>query len=103
MAGGTEARFNLLQKGLNSYTSLGFCAWYIIVYSIPSYNINSTYIKKIKALFQAKKGFKTARLRGTGALPQSGLEVDLTGSANKGVTLAEESQQQHSQEVAKHS
>ena len=53
-------------------------------------------------MFQAKKGSKTTRLRETGALLQAGLEVDLTGAARQRARLTEESQQQHSQGVAKH-
>ena len=60
---------------------------------VPGYNINSTWIKKMKALFQAKKGSKTARLRGMSALPQARLKVYPTGAAKKEVRLAEESQQ----------
>jgi len=55
VAGGTEARFNLPQKVPNFHTSLGFCAWYVIVDSVPDYNKNNTCIKQIKAMFQAKK------------------------------------------------
>jgi len=62
MAGGTEARFNLPQKVPNSYANLLFCAWYIIANSVPGYNINNTCIKKIKVMFQAKKGYKSTHL-----------------------------------------
>jgi len=51
-------------------------------------------------MFQAKKGSKTTRLKGTSEL-QAGLEVDPTGAAGQGTRLAEESQQQRSQGVAK--
>ena len=96
-----EARFNLSQKVPNSFTCVGFCAWYVTTDFVPDYNINSTYIKKIKAFLQANKGTKTARLRGTGALPQAGLIVDPTGAVRQGARLAEESQQQYSQGVMK--
>ena len=75
--------------------------WYVIADSIHDYIIYSTCIKKIKASLQAKKGSKTSRSRGTGALPQVGLKADPTGSARQGARLAEKSQPQHSQEVAK--
>jgi len=64
VAGGMEARFNLRQKVLNSYASLEFCTWYVIADLVPGYNINSTCIKKIKAMLQAKKGSKSTRLKG---------------------------------------
>ena len=50
VVGGKEARFNVPQKTLNSYTGLGFCAWYVIAYSVLGYNINNTCIKWIKAM-----------------------------------------------------
>jgi len=89
MAGGTEARFNLSQKVLNSYTSLKFCVWYVIADSVPGYNINSTCVKKIKAMSS-----KTIRLRGTDELLLAALEVDPTGAARYGAKPTEESQQQ---------
>jgi len=88
-----EARFILPQKIPNSYASLEFCAWYVIAYSVPGYNINNTCIKWIKAMFQAKKGFKTTRLRGTDELLQTELEVDPAGAAGHEARPAEESQQ----------
>ena len=51
VAEGTKARFNLPQKISNSYASLRFYAWYVIADSVPGYNINSTCIKQIKAMF----------------------------------------------------
>ena len=51
VVGGTEARFNLPQKTTNSYTSLGYCAWYMIADSVLEYNINNTSIKRINAMF----------------------------------------------------
>ena len=80
VAGGMEAKFNLPQKVPNSYASLEFCAWYIIADSVPSYNINSTCIKWIKAMFQVKKGSKTTHLKGMDEFLQAELEVDLTGT-----------------------
>ena len=52
-------------------------------------------------MFQAKKVSKTTHLRGTSRLLQDEIEVDPTGAARQGARLAEESQQQCSQEVAK--
>jgi len=80
VAKGTEVRFNLPQKISNSYASLGFCAWYIIANSVSGYNINSTCIKWIKAMFQVKKGSKTTHLKGMDEFLQAELEVDLTGT-----------------------
>jgi len=77
-----------------SFTSLGFCAWYVIADFVPGYNIISTCIKKIKALSQAKKGPKAVHLKGTCALPQVGLLVDPMGVVGQRARLAEESQQQ---------
>jgi len=50
---------------------------------------------------QVKKGSKTARSRGTCALAQAGLELDPTGAVGPGARLAEESQQERLQGVAK--
>jgi len=72
---GTEARFKLPQKTPNSYTSLGFCAWYVIANSVSGYNINNTCIKRINAMFQAKKGCKNTRLKGMDEFLQAELEI----------------------------
>jgi len=97
---GTEVRFNLPQKVPNSYASLGFCAWYVIADSVPGYNINSTCIKRIKAMFQTKKGSKSTRLKGMDEFLHTELKADPTGAAGHGARPTEESHQ-HSQRVAK--
>ena len=102
MAGGTGASFNLPQKVPNSYVRIRFCSRYVIMDSIPGYNVNSTSIKQIKDRFQAKKGFKTTHLRGTSKILQADLEVNPTGATGQEARLAEESQQQRSQGVTKH-
>ena len=56
------ARFNLPQKVPNSCANLEFYAWYVIANLVLGYNINSTCIKKIKAMFQANKGSKSTHL-----------------------------------------
>jgi len=81
------------QKVQNSYASLRFCAWYIIADSVPGYNINSICVKKIKAMFQAKKGSKSTRLKGMGEFLQSELEDDPTGAAGHEKKPTEESHQ----------
>ena len=45
------------------------------------YNINSTCIKWIKAMFQAKKGSKNTRLKGMDEFLQAEFEADPTGAA----------------------
>ena len=89
VAGGIEARFNRSQKILNSYASLGFCAWYVIANSVPGYNINNTYIKQIKVIFQAKKGSKNTHLKGMDEFLQAELEADPTRVAGHGVRPTE--------------
>ena len=84
VVGGTEARFNLSQKVPNSYVSLRFCAWYVISDSVPDYNINNTCIKKIKAMFQAKKGSKSTHMKGMGEFLQAEREADPTGAHDTG-------------------
>ena len=69
------------QKVPNSYASLRFCAWYVIENSVPGYNIKNTCIKKIKAMFQAKKGSKSTHLKGMGEFLQAEREADPTGAA----------------------
>ena len=59
----------------------------------PGYNINSTYIKKIKAMFQAKKGSKSTRLKGMGEFLQAELAADPTGAVRHEEKPAEESHQ----------
>ena len=76
VAGGTEARLNLPQKIPNSCSSLRLCAWYVIADSVPEYNINNNCIRRIKAMFQAKKGSKYTRLKGMDEFLQIELEVD---------------------------
>ena len=88
-------------EGTDSYASLGFSAWYIIADLVPGYNVSSTFIKRNKAMFQAKKGSKTTRLRGTSELLQAGLEVDPIGVARHRARLVEESQQQYTQGIMK--
>ena len=95
------ARFNLPQKVPNSYAILRFCAWYVIVNLVSGYNINSTCIKKIKAMFQAKKSSKSTRLKGMGEFLQAELEADPTGAAGHGEKVAEESHQLGSRGVVK--
>ena len=74
VVGGTEARFNVPQKTPNSYASFGFCARHVIAYSVPQYNINKC-IRRIKAMFQVKKGSKNTRLRGMDEFLQAELEI----------------------------
>ena len=101
MARGTEERFILQQKVLNSDASLRFCTWYIIADSVPSYSINYTCIKKIKAMFQAKKGSKSTHLKGMSEFLQTELELDPTEPAGHGEKSAKESHQGGSWRVAK--
>jgi len=68
-------RFNLSQKISNSYASLEFCAWYVIVDSLSRYNINNTYIRQIKDMFQARKGSKNTRLKRMDEFLQAELEA----------------------------
>ena len=77
-------RFNLPHKVSNSYARVGFCAWYMIADSIPGYNINITCIKRIKAMFHAKKGFKTTHLKGMDEFIQAELEANPTEDARHG-------------------
>ena len=84
VAGLMEARFNLPQKVLNSYASLRFYTWYVIADSVPGYNINSTCIKKIKSMFQAKKGSQSTRLKGMGEFLQTEIKADPTGVVGHG-------------------
>jgi len=90
-AEGTEARFNLSQKIPNSYTSLGFYAWYAIANSVPGYNINNACIRRIKAMLQAKKGSKNTRLKGMDEFLQAELEIGQTVAARHKKKPAEES------------
>jgi len=64
VARGTEVRFNLPQKIPNSYASFRFCAWYVIVESVPGHNKNNTFNRQIKIIFQARKGSKNIRPKG---------------------------------------
>jgi len=52
---------NLQPSAENSqpYTTPGFCTWYAIAVSVPEYNINSTCIKEIKAMYSNKNSKKT--------------------------------------------
>jgi len=88
------ARFNLPQKTPNSYASIGFCVWHIIANLVPGYNRNNTCIKKIKALYQAKKGSKNTRLKRMNEFLEAELEVGQAKTADisgYGEEIAEES------------
>ena len=88
-------------EGTELLCSLEFCAWYVIADSVPSYNINNTCIKRIKAMFQAKKGSKNTCLKGMDEFLQTELEVNPTRATRHGEKPAEESRQKCSQGVAK--
>ena len=75
VVGGSEERYNLPQKTPNSYTSLGFCAWYVIVDSVSGYNINNTCVKRIKSMFKAKKGSKNTHLKEMDEFLQAELKI----------------------------
>ena len=89
-----EWRSDLTSRRRNElYTSLKFYACYVIAGLVPGYNIISTCIKKIKAMFQVKKGFKSTRLKGMGEFLWAELEADPTRAFGHGKKLAEESHQ----------
>ena len=62
-ARGTWAIFSLPQKALNSYTSLSFCMRYIITYTVPGFGINTSCIKAIKSMYNARRGPNASRIR----------------------------------------
>jgi len=66
------------------------CAWYVIMDSVPGYNINNTYIRQIEAMFQAKKGSKNTGLKGMDKFLQAELEAGQTEVARHGKEHAEE-------------
>ena len=81
--------------------SLGFYTWYVITDSFPGYNINSTCIKQIKAMFQAKKVSKNTHLKGMDEFFQAELEADQVGTVGHGEKPTDESHQKRSQGVMK--
>ena len=64
VAKGTGATLSLPQRTPNSYTTLGFCIWYVIVDTVPGYLINNSCIKGIKSFYYARKDSKNSRLKG---------------------------------------
>ena len=59
VAEGTGATFGLPHRTPNSYASLSFCTWYVIVNTVPGYGMNTSCIKATKSTYNACKGSKT--------------------------------------------
>ena len=63
LAGGRGAIFSLTHKTPNSYMSLGFCMWYIIANTVSSFGINTSCIKAIKSMYNARRGPNASRIQ----------------------------------------
>ena len=96
-ARGTGATFSLPQQMPNSYTSLSFCAWYIIADIVLSYGINTSCINVIKSSYSAQMGSKTTRIKGLNEFLKAELKAgreEATDVFGQRKQTAEESRQQ---------
>jgi len=90
VAGGTGAMFNLPQRSPNTYTNLSFCTWYVIVNTVPGYEMNTSCIKAIKSTYSACKGSKIARKKGMNERLEAEKEAGAYEVARHVVETAEE-------------
>ena len=59
VTGGIGGVFGLPHRTPNCYTSLSVCTWYFIASRVPSFGMNTSYIKSIKASYKVKSGSKS--------------------------------------------
>ena len=90
VAGGTGAIFNLPQRPPNAYTSLSFCTWYIIAYTVLGYEMNTSYIKAIKSAYNAHRGSKTVHKKGMNKYLEAEKEVGAYGVTERVTGITEE-------------
>ena len=64
VVGDTGSILSLPQRMPNSYTTLGYCTWYVIADLMPGYNINNSCLKEIKAFYNACKNSKNTHVKG---------------------------------------
>ena len=54
-----RAVFSLPHRTPNCYISISFCTWYFLASRVPSFRMNTSCIKSIKASYKVKLGSKS--------------------------------------------
>ena len=57
--------------------SLNFCTWYVAANTVPCFRINTSRIKAIKSVYNARIGSKTSRMRGMNEYLEAKKEVGI--------------------------